>query len=391
MSQWGSDGVRLQSSLLFFAVELTPPVRLLHVNAGNLYGGVETFLATLLRQPSSALVHEVALCYEGRSSAELRAIPVPVHLLGAARARYPWTVLRARRHLRTLIRKRAINAVVCHQSWAHALFGPAVRDAQARLLVWAHGPFGGRQFLEWWAKRVVPERIIANSEFTAGSVRKAFQASSVRVIHCAVSSYEVSDPARVRAEVRRELGVEDGTPVIAMAARLEAWKGHRLLLEALVQLKSASWVCWIVGGSQRAAEEEYLAELQNFVTQHDLSARVRFLGFRGDVRRLLLGADVYCQPNVGPEPFGISFVEALDAGLPVVATAMGGALEIVDERCGRLVAPDPARVAEALSELLAVEMTRRTLAAGARARARELCDPVRRLAELEQVLSEGHG
>ena len=51
--------------------------------------------------------------------------------------------------------------------------------------------------------------------------------------------------------------------------------------------------------------------------------------------RLLAAADVFCQPNSGPEPFGIVFVEALYAGLPVIATAIGGAQEIVDAACMR--------------------------------------------------------
>ena len=65
--------------------------------------------------------------------------------------------------------------------------------------------------------------------------------------------------------------------------------------------------------------------------------RVRWLGERQDVRRLLGAADVHCQANVAPEPFGIAYVEALAAGLPVVASRAGGAMEIVDESCGVLV------------------------------------------------------
>ena len=63
-----------------------------------------------------------------------------------------------------------------------------------------------------------------------------------------------------------------------------------------------------------------------------------------DVPRLLAAADIHCQPNISPEPFGIAFIEALAAGLPVVTSAIGGAIEIVDDTCGRLVpASDPGR------------------------------------------------
>jgi hypothetical protein len=65
--------------------------------------------------------------------------------------------------------------------------------------------------------------------------------------------------------------------------------------------------------------------------------RVRFIGERSDVGRLLAAASVHCQANLRPEPFGIALVEALAVGLPVVTVAMGGALEIVDESCGMLI------------------------------------------------------
>ena len=57
-------------------------------------------------------------------------------------------------------------------------------------------------------------------------------------------------------------------------------------------------------------------------------------------------ADIHCQPNTAPEPFGLVFVEALYAGLPVVTTALGGALEILTDACGVLV---PAGDAPALT------------------------------------------
>ena len=49
---------------------------------------------------------------------------------------------------------------------------------------------------------------------------------------------------------------------------------------------------------------------------------------------LLAAADLFCQPNTAPEPFGLSLVEALQAGLPVVTSGIGGACEIVDASCG---------------------------------------------------------
>src|SRR5262245_17467790 len=101
----------------------------------------------------------------------------------------------------------------------------------------------------------------------------------------------------------------------------------------------------------------------------------------------MAAADIYCQPNTGPEPFGVAFVEALYTGLPVVTTGFGGATEIVDETCGMLTPPeDGAAVAAALRALITASSRRELVAAG-RARAAALCDPAVRLQRLAALIS----
>src|SRR5262249_25951309 len=162
------------------------------------------------------------------------------------------------------------------------------------------------------------------------------------------------------------------------------WKGHLLHLDALGRLRHHSgWVAWMVGGAQRLQEVGYLAELKNRAIELNIADRVRFLGQRTDVPRLLAAADVHCQPNTGPEPFGMTFVEGLQAGLPVITTAWGGASEIVDETCGILTPPgDAGALSSALRDLLQNPQRRATLGRAGPARARALCDPARQLAGL---------
>ena len=122
--------------------------------------------------------------------------------------------------------------------------------------------------------------------------------------------------------------------------------------------------------------------------EQGISDRVRFAGERRDVAAILRAADIYCQPNVSPEPFGISLVEAQAAGLPIVTTALGGALEIVDDTCGLLVAPhDPDALAAALRRLLGDDALRRRLGQAARDRSGALCDLTRQMQRMYEVLS----
>jgi glycosyltransferase involved in cell wall biosynthesis len=119
-----------------------------------------------------------------------------------------------------------------------------------------------------------------------------------------------------------------------------------------------------------------------------LGDRVRFLGERTDVPNLLAAADIHCQPNSAPEPFGLAFVEALYAGLPVVTSDAGGAREIVTPQCGVLVpAGDRAALRDALAGLIGSRDRRATLGSAGPARAAELCDPVRQVASLEAALA----
>ena len=130
---------------------------------------------------------------------------------------------------------------------------------------------------------------------------------------------------------------------------------------------------WVVGGAQRPEEAAYVSELAAATRRLGIADRVRWLGERQDVRRLLAAADVHCQANIAPEPFGIAYVEALAAGLPVVASRSGGAIEIVDESCGVLVPPGDSEALAAALERLIVDRPFRAKLAPARRRERGAC------------------
>jgi glycosyltransferase involved in cell wall biosynthesis len=378
------------SSVAAVAESCPERVRVLHVNSGTLYGGVETILVTLarLRDLCPAMEPHFALCHEGRLSRDLVEAGVSVYMLGRVRISRPWTGWRARRRLREILRRERFDIVICHMSWSLAVFGKAVRAEGTKLGFWAHGANAVWTWLDRWARRTTPDVAIANSRFTEADTARLFPTARRQVLYTPVALNDSPDAETLRAEIRREQAVDDDTVVILQASRMEAWKGHFLHLEALSLLKDShsAWVCWIAGGAQRPEEADYLQRLRQRTAELGLTGRVQFLGQRSDVPRLLAGADIFCQPNQGPEPFGIVFIEALWAGLPVVTTAMGGAVEIVDESCGLLVEPsNPARLAESLRGLVESPELRSRLGRASATRARQLCDPsdqIKKLAEL---------
>lgn len=365
-------------------------MRILHVYSGNLFGGIEAMLLAIARQPAACadLGSEFALCFEGRLSRELTAAGARVHQLAEVRASRPQTVHRARRALAALVASGRFDRVICHASWSHAIFGAVVRRAGIPLVVWAHDVLDGKHWTERWARRTPPDLAICNSAFTATSVGAIHSGVPLVVVHPLVDASPIRLSSLERATVRAELDTPANAMVVVQASRMESWKGHGVLLDALAQMRDRDdWMCWQVGGAQRPREAAYLESLRDRARELRIADRVRFAGQRADVPRLLAAADVHCQPNTSPEPFGVAFVEALAAGLPVVTSGLGGAIEIVDDSCGLLVPPsDPSALAAALQQLLGDPSLRARLGMRAGVRARELSDPVTQLQRLHAAL-----
>jgi glycosyltransferase involved in cell wall biosynthesis len=366
-------------------------MRLLHVHSGNLCGGVETLMITLVREGYRypPLQSEFALCYDGRLANELRAAGADVHVLGEARIRNPFTLLQARRRLRRVLSQGSYDAVVTHMPWAQALFGNTARiNGGMPLVFWMHDAASGRHWLERWASRTRPDLVLCNSQYTASTLKLLYPDSHAEVIAYPVATERQSAGDEDVAAVRRELHTPSDATVIIQTSRMEAWKGHELHLRSLGGLRDlAGWVLWFVGGAQRPAEQRYQAKLERMATELGIAERVRSLGHRSDVGRLLKAADIYCQPNHGPEPFGIVFIEALAAGLPVVSVDFGGAREIVNENCGALVAPgDVDALTRVLRNLILEPHERRRLGEAGPARARKLCDPASQMNRIDSAI-----
>lgn len=325
-----------------------------------------------------------ALSFEDRLASELRQAGARVVPLGAARIRDPLAILRARRRLRALLRAESFDAALLHSSWSQAVFGGVVRRARIPLAFYMHGPAGTEHWLDRLASRIRPDFVLYNSAHTRAEARLFAQLPGA-VLHCPLTSRPPGEFDR--AALRRALGAAPEDVVIVQVSRLDEWKGHRLHLEALARLPSSRpWRAWFAGGPQRPSEQGVLEELQARARGLGIGDRVSFLGQRSDVPQLLAAADVFCQPNTGPEPFGLVFLEALRAGLPVVSTAMGGALEIVDASCGLLTPATPDAVASALASLVEDGALRARLGGAGPARVRALVDPARQLEEMERHL-----
>jgi glycosyltransferase involved in cell wall biosynthesis len=361
------------------------PPRAIHVAAGNLFGGIERMLLSIAGAPASRGRHDVAVSADGRLARELRARDAGVHVVGPARFSRPDTIWRARRALDRVLASSGAGALIAHAPWSYALAAPVARRSRTPILLWVHDAPQAAHFLERRVTARPPAALICNSSYTAGLAAAWLPQVPRTVIHPPVEPHEAVS-AGDRHAIRRGLGADERTTVILLAARLEAWKGHQVLIEAASRLRGPVAI-WIAGGPQRSHESEYLASLAD-LAERLLPGSIRFLGERADVPKLMAAADVYCQPNTAAEPFGVVFAEALSAGTPVVTTAMGGAVEIVDDRCGILLSdPSSAAVAAALQRLADDPALRASLGAHGPARAAHVTDPAARLREIDDVVA----
>lgn len=368
-----------------------PRLRALHLGAGNRYGGVESLLVTIAQRqgPSLTMDQHFAVCFEGRWESELRGAGAVVHRLAPVRLSRPFGVIRARRRLGRLLQTLQPDLLISHSNWVTAALLSPFRPGGASLVAWVHGIADGRDWIDRIGRRPRPDRIIANSQYTASLVAPRFPGVPIQVLYGPVAPPQPGPPGR-RESLRAELGVEPHDVVLVMLSRIEPCKGHEVLIRALSGLRTAvPWKGWIVGSAQTPAETTLENHIRQMVRDAGLQDRVQFLGQRADVRDLLTAADVYCQPNTGPETFGVAFVEALYSQLPVVTSNFGGAREIVDPTCGRLIPPgDVAALASVLGQLVDNTALRRQLAQGGPLRAAALCDPDRQVVAIDRALQE---
>lgn len=221
------------------------------------------------------------------------------------------------------------------------------------------------KLVHWLAFRLGGVVPVSISQEVARTVRKNYgRAVGTPVIYNGIPTARFARPARERTAGARGL-------VLLHIGRFAPQKNHRLLVEgcALASREYPSMQLWLVG------EGPLRAEVERLVREKGLEERVLFLGVRSDVPELLAAADIFVLPSDW-EGLPLVVVEAMAAGKPVIASAVGGVPELIEqERTGMLVpAGDPEALAQAILRLARDPELRRRVGEAARASAVERFD-----------------
>lgn len=337
-------------------------------------GSAENTLLSAARMQGFAAVVAVGLTQQGGDSPTealarergVEFVEVP-HLV---RPISPLQDLRALWELWRLMRRRRFALVHTHTSKAGLLGRVAARlvgvprlvhTAHGHVFYGYYGPALSRLFvwLERWAARFTDRLIALTSAEEADQLRFGVApAAKFAVVHSGVDFAPFHRPAPDRLAVRRMLGIPPGGLVIGTLGRLTPIKGQADLVQAFAQVRRQVEEAWLL----LVGEGEEHAALETLARQLEVEDRVVFAGWREEVPAALRAMDIFAFPSLN-EGMGKALVEAMYAGLPVVATRVGGIPELIGEGTEGLLVPprEPAMLAAALLELAGDEGRRRVL------------------------------
>ncbi len=345
-----------------------PSLRVVHIiNFMAKGGGLEKGVATLIRRASPDIEHVVVTIAGAREPEGM--LPAGTRLFNLAKA--PGHSLRFIGRLARLLRE--LKPCVVHtRNWPGVDGILAARLAGIRTVI--HGEHGwgvaDSQGTNW--KRILMRRLVSRWTRSFVCVSKDIERwlrETVRVRCPVVQIYNGVDPAAfsggdTSSELRAELGLPADALLVAIVGRLDAIKDHPALFRAfaIVRERFPRAELLVVG---EGSEEARLREL--------LVPGIHLLGQRDDVARILFGIDVLALTS-RTEGISNTILEAMAAGVPVVASRVGGNVELVEEGVtGRLFPTgDVEALARALADYLGAPELRRAHGAAGRARARRL-------------------
>lgn len=314
-------------------------VRIVYLITGLSTGGSETALAMLLARLDRDRFHPTVVCLKNGDTpigAEIRSLDIPVldlDLVRPARIGALWRLYSLFHDTRPeIVHAWLFHAVVVARLLGRMAGVPIVISARQNVNL-------GSPFRDMVNRLTIgtDDQVIAVSEAArrvdierAGAARE-----KVVVVYNGVDlgAYPPVTP-QMRAEARSALGLPSGIKLVGTVARLHPSKGIDCLITAAAQVlaRLPHTRFLVVGdGTERAALERLAREL-------GIADRLFFLGERRDVSFLLPGLDLFVLPS-REEGMGIALIEAMASGVPVVATATGGIVEVVEDTVSGFLVP----------------------------------------------------
>ena len=206
------------------------------------------------------------------------------------------------------------------------------------------------------------QRLFSISQATYKPNLIAFPLPPERItqLYCGIDLTPYTEPLsqKERTTLRSSLGISKDHFAIALPGRIDEAKGHMIWVQALARLGSYTdvpdWRGVIIGEAPRkgSVTGEFLDQLKAYIASLDLTDKIIFAGYRDDLAECLQVMDIVCVPSVN-EALGLSVIEAMAAGCPLVGAASGAIPELIDRDRGLTSPPhDPGEWARNIYSLM---------------------------------------
>lgn len=308
-------------------------------------GGAETVLRTLLEHLTAPEFDSLVVLLQGGPLVDDLRRFAPVVTIPTGRLRHLGQGVGAVRQLARLFVEQHAAVVHCHGTGAQLYGGLAARVARVPHVFHVHDAPTRRPvpqgLLERAAFRIPADAVVAISRYVASRLPRRLRAR----VHVIPNGVEVPDEGAAGAveatAIRRRFGWPAACPLVVWCGRLQRWKGTHVFLDAAASIaRIAPDVRFlVVGGTLFGLEPGYEVELRRQHRRLGLGDTLVFAGQQADVTPFLAAATLLVHCAVRPEPFGLVLLEAMALGVPVVAAAAGGVLEIIEDGVSGVLVP----------------------------------------------------
>ena len=254
-------------------------------------------------------------------------------------ARFPFSKanINAYKQLKKLIKENNYDIIHCHTPVAGVLTRLAARNNKNTTVIYtAHGFhfFKGAPLINWiiyyqverFCARYTDKLITINKEDYERAKRFSLRKNG-KVYYVPGIGIDLEKIQNLKVDVKQkktELGMPENIPVLLSVGELNKNKNHEIVLQALNKLKVKNFIYLICG---RGVLKEYL---ERKIQEFHLTNKVKLLGYRSDVIEILKKADLFIFPSKR-EGLPVSVIEAMAAGLPVIASNVRGNRDLIEK------------------------------------------------------------
>jgi len=322
---------------------------LLH-SSSDLYGASKILLTTVRKLKEEGEKIQVVLSEEGPLADAIREEEIIVHIirLGILRRKYfnlpglfnRFGVLKkAFRDLVALAKKERVTHIYSNTS--AVLIGAFVAKELNAYHTWHIHEIVTHP--KWFASLLgklvnrYSDKVLVVSEAVKGHWDKHVSSFKLEVIH---NGIDYNPYLTAEGNFKKILAVGPETLLIGMIGRINAWKGQPYFLEIASKISETyPQVHFVIVGDVFPGDEHLEIEMHQKISSLELADKVSVFGFRNDIADILAAFDIFILPSIQPDPLPTVVLEAMASAKPIIATAHGGACEMVEDGITGILIP----------------------------------------------------